>query len=134
MDETHLKVLDDIHKFLLLPHSIQALVSSERTPTSAVALPTYEFFLQSMYQLVNNNTFPHLTHAICQAIDKIEKYVEIARKNRVYGMSMCEYSPPMTRSSTFSPLSSSHQPQLQKNLDDCALARSRSHSLYGCYP
>jgi hypothetical protein len=90
MTETHLNLLNDIRTILFIFHSVQELVSSERTPTLAVTIPAYEFCLEMLHQLVQSDVFPHLNHAILPAIDKIEKYVKIARTNHIYGMSICK--------------------------------------------
>jgi hypothetical protein len=89
MTETTLGVLADVQMLLLLFHSVQELVSSERTPTLSVALPAYEYCLQSLCEVLEKDRFPHLNHAIQQAIEKIDIYVKLARKNRIYGMAMC---------------------------------------------
>ncbi|PVF92156.1 hypothetical protein CPB86DRAFT_686709, partial [Serendipita vermifera] len=88
MTEMHLSILNHIRLVLLIFHSVQELLSSERTPTLTVTLPAYEACLKALHDVVEGNYFPHLNHAIHAAIDKIEKYVQIARKNHIYGMSM----------------------------------------------
>lgn len=89
LDSTEILLLEDIKTFLLLFNSIQELLSSERTPTLAVTLPAYETCLETLSSKIAESEFPHLEHAIYPAVDKIQKYVNIARGSRVYGMSMC---------------------------------------------
>ncbi|PVF98996.1 hypothetical protein CPB86DRAFT_704104, partial [Serendipita vermifera] len=91
LGEVELEVLREIRQILLLFHSIQELLSSERTPTLAVALPAYEYCLATLAKVIDDEIFPHLNHALRAAAQKLGKYVELARKNRIYGMSMCKY-------------------------------------------
>jgi hypothetical protein len=90
MTDVHLCLLNDIRLVLLVFHSVQELLSSERTPTLAVTLPAYEACLKTLQDVVEQDVFPWLNHAIKSAIEKIEKYVKIARKNHVYGIAMCK--------------------------------------------
>jgi hypothetical protein len=66
-------------------------MSTERTPVLSVAIPVYEWILTTLHETVNIEKYPHLNHAIITCIDKIQKYVDTARKSRIYSMSMCTY-------------------------------------------
>lgn len=85
-----LTLLKEIRQILLLFHQVQELLSSERTPTLSVVLPAYEFCLKSLCDVVKHNYYPHLNHALQEAIEKLDQYVKLARKNPVYGISMCK--------------------------------------------
>jgi hypothetical protein len=92
LEEIELRLLMEIRQILLLFHSVQELLSSERTPTLAVALPAYEYCMTALSCVIEQNIYPHLNHALHSSFNKLEKYVEIARKSRIYGMSMCKCS------------------------------------------
>jgi hypothetical protein len=83
-----INVLEDIKRVLKAFHIAQELLSSERTPTLSLVLPTYEQLHELLRGYLTKNTFPHLNHAIHAASNKIAKYVRIARQNECYGIAM----------------------------------------------
>ncbi|KDQ12926.1 hypothetical protein BOTBODRAFT_77924, partial [Botryobasidium botryosum FD-172 SS1] len=46
-----LQVLSDIRDFLQVPHTTQELLSAERTPTLALAMPVYESLITMLQNL-----------------------------------------------------------------------------------
>ncbi|CAG7851404.1 SubName: Full=Uncharacterized protein {ECO:0000313/EMBL:CCA76236.1} [Serendipita indica DSM 11827] len=88
LSEEERRVLQDIQRILLLFHSIQELVSSEQTPTLSIAIPTYEFCASTLSKIIIDNIYPSLEHALHPAVAKLDKYIRLARSNRVYGLAM----------------------------------------------
>ncbi len=84
-------VLQEILIILQVAHQAQQLVSSERTPTLSIALPAYELLLQSWRNLCVQ--LPHFSHYIGRGIAKIEEYVHLSRRSRiyVYAMGVCNH-------------------------------------------
>jgi hypothetical protein len=89
LNATEIMLLTEIEEILSLFHTTQELLSSERTPTLAVSLPAYELILQGLSNITRSDRFRNLHHAIFRSMDKIQKYVDIARTNPVYAMAMC---------------------------------------------
>jgi hypothetical protein len=90
LSKMQLELLKDILIVLEMFHVVQEGLSSERTPTLAMALPAYEEILSTLSGYIQNDSFPNLIHAIYVAQDKICKYVEVARSNNVYAIAMCK--------------------------------------------
>ena len=80
------KVLEDICQVMEIPHAAQEVLSAERTPTLASALPIYELMILKWKALAQN--IPQLSHAIQAGIDKLERYVQLSRKTYAYATSM----------------------------------------------
>ena len=80
------EVLQDIKQVLLVSHCAQQLLSAERTPTLALALPVYKSLTASWKSLAVK--FPMLEFAITEAIGKLEKYVELTRTAPVHAAAM----------------------------------------------
>ncbi|KAF8600612.1 hypothetical protein BDV93DRAFT_587999, partial [Ceratobasidium sp. AG-I] len=80
------QVLQDVVSVLSIPHSAQELLSAERTPTLALALPVYENLIQALRDC--ELKFPELRHAIGCGISKLEAYVAKARDLPVYALAM----------------------------------------------
>ncbi|CAE6412973.1 unnamed protein product [Rhizoctonia solani] len=80
------KVLQDICSVLSILHSAQELLSAEKTPTLALALPVYEALIDALENATSE--FPQLRHAIRMAIGKLVKYVDKARDLPVYALAM----------------------------------------------
>jgi flagellin-specific chaperone FliS len=95
LSQLEVKLLEDIRDVLSIFNAVQELLSSERTPTLAVSLPAYEYCMQTLSEILVTDSFPHLDHAIGEALMKIQKYVQVARTNRTYGLSMCKYIAPL---------------------------------------
>ncbi|KII93741.1 hypothetical protein PLICRDRAFT_101142, partial [Plicaturopsis crispa FD-325 SS-3] len=81
-----LEVLEDICIFLAIPHSVQELLSGQKTPTLSAVLPAYEELLE-MLKLFRVQT-PRLAHMADAAIAKIEEYVARSRKTKIYALAM----------------------------------------------
>jgi hypothetical protein len=75
-------LLSQIHDFLLAAHSVQEIVSVEKTPTLPYVLPQYEKLLQSFHLL--RLRYPLIAHAIDVSIAKLEPYIKKARATRAY--------------------------------------------------
>jgi hypothetical protein len=80
------EVLQDLVSVLSILHHAQELLSAERTPTVALALPVYESLIRALSDCTF--TFPELQHAITAGIRKIELYVAKARDVPVYVYAM----------------------------------------------
>lgn len=80
------EVLQDICSVLSILHNAQELLSAERTPTVALALPVYEALVHALREA--SKMFPELRYAIELGIDKIETYVAHARGVPVYALAM----------------------------------------------
>lgn len=86
--EPVLKVLQDIHDLLALPHQIQELLSTERTPTLALVLPAYEKMIVGLRNMQKTKRFKKLSHAIDAAATKLETYFAKIRKTRIIALAM----------------------------------------------
>ncbi|CAE6365245.1 unnamed protein product [Rhizoctonia solani] len=80
------EVLQDIRSVLSILHEAQELLSAEKTPTLALALPVYETLLEALDDCVDK--FPELRYAIERGIDKLSDYVSKARNLPVYTLAM----------------------------------------------
>lgn len=80
------EVLQDLSAVLSVLHHAQQLLSAERTPTIALALPVYEAVIHTLRRL--QSVFPELEDAIVPGIRKIEDYVEKTRDVPVYALAM----------------------------------------------
>ncbi|KAF8672559.1 Encoded by, partial [Rhizoctonia solani] len=81
-----LEVLKDVCSVLLILHNAQELLSAERTPTVALALPVYETLLQTLKEI--RSTFPELSYAITRGIEKLESYINKTHNTPVYALAM----------------------------------------------
>jgi hypothetical protein len=63
------EVLHHIHQILEIPHKCQELLAAEKTPTLALALPTYETLLLLWKELAKS--IPEFSHYIGLGIAKI---------------------------------------------------------------
>jgi hypothetical protein len=82
------EVLHHIHQILEIPHQCQELLSAEKTPTLALALPTYEALVQMWKELAK--AIPELSHYINLGIAKIMEYVSKGRWSCIYALTMSE--------------------------------------------
>ncbi|KAJ7070551.1 hypothetical protein C8F01DRAFT_1225955 [Mycena amicta] len=82
LDDDQHQVLLDMQTILSVPHAGQELLSAERTPTLSIALPAYELILDSWLKL--QNEIPELKHYIGVGIAKIQEYIKLGRKSRIY--------------------------------------------------
>ncbi|EUC58183.1 HAT family dimerization protein, partial [Rhizoctonia solani AG-3 Rhs1AP] len=71
------EVIQDLTSVLRIPHNAQELLSSEKTPTLALAVPLYESIIWTWEQFAV--AIPELSHAISCGIDKLQDYIGLAR-------------------------------------------------------
>jgi hypothetical protein len=62
--------------------------SREKTPTLALALPTYEALVVMWKELAK--VIPELSHYVGLGIAKIMEYVAKGRRSRIYALAMSE--------------------------------------------
>ncbi|QRV72007.1 Zinc finger, BED-type predicted [Ceratobasidium sp. AG-Ba] len=67
-------------------NNAQELLSAERTPTLALALPVYETLISTLADL--RPKFPELGHSVTCAINKLEYYASKAHHVPAYALSM----------------------------------------------
>ncbi|QRV97807.1 hAT family dimerization protein [Ceratobasidium sp. AG-Ba] len=79
-------VLQDLVLILEVLDSAQELLSAERTPTLALALPVYENLIQVLYDRAIE--FPMLQYAIDCGIKKLDAYVATTRNTPAYAIAM----------------------------------------------
>ncbi|TEB10128.1 hypothetical protein FA13DRAFT_1653261, partial [Coprinellus micaceus] len=84
-DEEH-HTLYQVYSVLGHAHHAQELLSSERTPTLSMTIPTYEILLASWRQ--QRADTPELTHFINYGISKIEEYLTKTLDSRTYAIAM----------------------------------------------
>jgi hypothetical protein len=82
------EVLQDICSVLSVLHHAQELLSAEKTPTLALALPLYEALITALDDCVSESKFPELSHPIECAVRKLKDYVEKTRGLPVYTLAM----------------------------------------------
>ncbi|KEP49154.1 HAT family dimerization protein [Rhizoctonia solani 123E] len=80
------EVLQDICSILSILNQAQELLSAEKTPTLALALPVYEALIQALDECTIK--FPELAHAILRGKLKLEGYVTKARDLPVYALAI----------------------------------------------
>ncbi|KAJ7930270.1 hypothetical protein B0H13DRAFT_1595504, partial [Mycena leptocephala] len=81
-----LKVLQDIRRFLQIPHIVQEIVSAEKTPTLSVVLLMYKKLIIMLKDL--RNQLDELSLGINATIRKLEEYLNMSRRTKVYGLAM----------------------------------------------
>lgn len=86
LSDQELSVLYDISQILELPHLAQELLSSERTPTLSMTLPTYSILLDEWKKIAAQ--IPELEYYVNAGIEKIEQYIAEARKTPIFGIAM----------------------------------------------
>ncbi|EUC59354.1 hAT family dimerization protein, partial [Rhizoctonia solani AG-3 Rhs1AP] len=79
-------ILQDVSTVLAVPCRAQQLLSAERTPTLALALPLYENLINIWKTCLVK--FPEQRHAICLGIAKIEEYVAKSRESPAHAFAM----------------------------------------------
>lgn len=90
LSDAKLRKLTQIRDFLEIPHSVQELLSSEKTPTLCIALPAYEHLLSLLRAFKEEN--PEIAYGVQGAIEKLEGYLKKSRANRIYALAMSEFS------------------------------------------
>lgn len=84
-----LRVASDIRSFLLIFHRVQQCVSAEKTPSLSIVLPLYEKVITMLKNLIKK--LPEIAHAITESIKKLESYLAISRKTKIYALAMGMY-------------------------------------------
>ncbi|KAI0769073.1 hypothetical protein BD413DRAFT_478343 [Trametes elegans] len=84
--EKGLPVLQDIRKFLHLPHLVQEFLSAEQTPTAPKVLPVFERLLT--YLKLARVKYAKIAHCINASITALEEYLRCTRQTRVYALAM----------------------------------------------
>ncbi|KAG9018943.1 hypothetical protein FRB90_008137, partial [Tulasnella sp. 427] len=82
LTEMQLHVLKDIQKVLKVAHLAQQALSTERTPTLAAVLRSYDLIVQGWEILTSK--LPNLKHAILAGLEKIKKYERKSRQNHMF--------------------------------------------------
>ncbi|KAJ7442790.1 hypothetical protein B0H11DRAFT_1881689 [Mycena galericulata] len=86
LSATTLKVLEDIRRFLQVPHIVQEIVSAEKTHTLSIVLPMYEKLIVMLKDLARN--LDELSIGINATIRKLEEYLGMSRRTRMYALAM----------------------------------------------
>ena len=86
LSQVECKVLEDICEFLYAPHTVQELLSAEKTPTLSLVLPTYEQLILLLKNMMRK--LDKLCHAISTTIQKLEEYFSKSRRTRIYALAM----------------------------------------------
>ncbi|KAF6743967.1 hypothetical protein DFP72DRAFT_826832 [Ephemerocybe angulata] len=86
LTDDQLRRVQQINSFLEIPHSVQEIISAEKTPTLPVALPAYENLLSMLKSFRKQNL--DIADGVDAAIEKLEGYLAKTRKTRIYAMSM----------------------------------------------
>ncbi|EUC58850.1 HAT family dimerization protein, partial [Rhizoctonia solani AG-3 Rhs1AP] len=86
LDHKQFEVMQDLISVLRIPHNAQELLSSEKTPTLALAVPLYETIILTWEKLAVS--IPELSHAISCGIDKLQEYLDLARNVPVHTLAM----------------------------------------------
>ncbi|EMD38454.1 hypothetical protein CERSUDRAFT_48572 [Gelatoporia subvermispora B] len=80
------QLLMEIYYILRVAHSCQQVLSTQRTPTLSMALPSYELVMLGWTAL--KTKYPLLASYIDVGLQRIEKYIALARKSRIYALAM----------------------------------------------
>ncbi|KAJ3535357.1 hypothetical protein NM688_g6991 [Phlebia brevispora] len=88
LNDDQLQVLADIRDFLHCFHTVQEVLSAERTPTLPQAIPVYEHLLELLR--ARRKELAKIAHGLNASIRKLQKYVKMARKTRIYALAMGE--------------------------------------------
>lgn len=83
-----LEVLNDVRKFLSIPHSVQEYLASDHAPTVCWVLSAYTDLLDMLKMA--HDKFPKIKHAIQSSISYAEKYMAYTRQSRMYALAMSE--------------------------------------------
>jgi len=83
------QAIHDIYNILQSPHTAQELLSGEKVPTLAMAIPAFEKLVASWIE--KQKAIPMLSHYIGVGIAKIQEYVEKGRASRIYALAMSKF-------------------------------------------
>ncbi|KAG8695826.1 hypothetical protein FRC11_001185, partial [Ceratobasidium sp. 423] len=82
------EVLQDICSVLLVLHHAQELLSAEKTPMLALALPMYEVLINALNDCIIESKFPELAYVINCTMCKLQLYLTKAHDLLVYTLTM----------------------------------------------
>ncbi|KAJ7659441.1 hypothetical protein B0H17DRAFT_903015, partial [Mycena rosella] len=85
-DSATLQVLQDIRRFLKIPHIVQEIVSAEKTPTLSIVLPMYEKLIVILKDFAKDLAV--ISHAINATVGKLEEYLGKSRHTKMYSLAM----------------------------------------------
>jgi hypothetical protein len=88
LDNVQQKALCDVCEWLRILHSVQELVSAEKTPTLSVVLPLYEQLIGMLKKMVR--ILPKIAHTILFSMEKLEEYMMYSCQSCVYAIAMSE--------------------------------------------
>jgi mannose/fructose/N-acetylgalactosamine-specific phosphotransferase system component IIC len=88
LDNVQQKALCDVREWLCILHSVQELVSAEKTPTLSVVLPLYEWLIGMLKKMAR--ILPKIAHAILFSMEKLEEYMMYSCQSCVYAIAMSE--------------------------------------------
>jgi hypothetical protein len=86
LSEADLEVLNDLRSFLLIPHTVQELLSAERTPTLCQVIPAYEKLIDILEGA--ESAYSRIGHVVRAARQKLEEYFALSRNTRAYAVAM----------------------------------------------
>ncbi|KAF8749017.1 hAT family C-terminal dimerization region [Rhizoctonia solani] len=86
LDHSQYKVLQDLISILCIPYNAQEVLSLEKTPTLALAIPLFETITWSWEQLATS--MPKLLHAISCRIFKLQEYLGMFKDAPVHTIAM----------------------------------------------
>ncbi|KDN43270.1 hypothetical protein RSAG8_06237, partial [Rhizoctonia solani AG-8 WAC10335] len=86
LNHKQFEVMQDLISVLRIPHNAQELLSSEKTPTLALAVPLYETIILTWEQLAV--TIPEFSHAITCGINKLQEYLDLAHNVPAHTLAM----------------------------------------------
>ncbi|KAJ6602746.1 ribonuclease H-like domain-containing protein, partial [Mycena vulgaris] len=86
LDSATLQVLQDIRRFLQIPHIVQEIVSAEKTPTLSIVLPMYEKLILMLKDLAKDLAV--ISHAINATVGRLEEYLGKSRRTKMYSLAM----------------------------------------------
>ncbi|KAF8691107.1 Encoded by, partial [Rhizoctonia solani] len=86
LDHSQYEVLQDLISILRIPYNAQEVLSSEKTPTLALAIPLFETITWSWEQLAT--LMPELSHAISCGIFKLQEYLGMFKDAPVHTIAM----------------------------------------------
>jgi len=88
LTEVQLRVLKDVREFLNVFHTIQQVVSADKTPTLSTVIPLYEQLIGFLETLKRQK--PGISHMIQASIDKLKEYREKSKRSNSYTLAMCK--------------------------------------------
>jgi hypothetical protein len=69
-----------------VPHVVQEIVSTEKTPTLSLVIPMYEKLVVMLNDL--KRELPELSHAISASVIKLDEYLAKSRRTKLYALAI----------------------------------------------